>query len=85
MTCASVERRKPFIVLRPPGGEIEVLVPERRLADFPGLTEMTGKPLIVQGLVEEFRGRVQIMVDLPMQIRGLPPAPNIDRAGRPGI
>ncbi len=72
MTCASVEKRKPFIILRPPGGEIEVLVPERRLADFPGLMEMTGKPIVVRGLIEEFRGRVQIMADVPMQIRGLP-------------
>lgn len=71
MTCASVERRKPFIVLHPPGGEIEVLIPERRLADFLGLMEMTGKPVVVQGLIEEYRGRVQIMADMPMQIRGL--------------
>jgi micrococcal nuclease len=72
MICASVEERKPFIVLRPPGGEIEVLIPERRRADFPGLEEMAGKAILVKGLVEEFRGRVQIMVDLPMQIRVLP-------------
>lgn len=72
MDCDSVERRKPFIVLRPAGGEIEVLVPERRLADFPGLEALAGKPIVVRGLVEEFRGRLQIMADLPMQISGLP-------------
>jgi DNA/RNA endonuclease YhcR with UshA esterase domain len=33
--------------------------------------EMTGKPVVVQGLIEEYRGRVQIMADMPMQIRGL--------------
>ena len=73
MACASVEERKPFIVLRPPDGEFEVLVPERRRADFPGLDAMAGKTLLVKGLVEEFRGRVQIVADLPMQIRILPP------------
>lgn len=72
MTCASVEERKPFIVLRPPGGEFEGLVPERRRADFPGLDTMAGKALLITGLVEEFRGRVQIVADLPMQIRILP-------------
>ena len=73
MACASVEERKPFIVLRPPGGEFELLVPEWRRADFPGLDAMAGKTLLVKGLVEEFRGRVQIVADLPMQIRILPP------------
>lgn len=72
MICASVEERKPFIVLRPPSGEFEVLVPGRRRADFPVLEGLAGKPILVKGLVEEFRGRLQIMVDLPMQIRSLP-------------
>ncbi len=85
MTCASVEERKPFIVLRPPGGEFEVLIPERRRADFPGLGAMAGKALLVTGLVEEFRGRVQIMVDLPMQIQVLPSLHILDTTGLPGI
>jgi micrococcal nuclease len=72
MICASVEERKPFIVLHSPGGEFEAIVPERRRADFPGLEAMAGKPVLVKGLVEEFRRRVQIVVDLPMQIRILP-------------
>jgi micrococcal nuclease len=72
MTCASVEERKPFIVLRHSGVEFEVLVPERRRADFPDLNAMAGKTLLVAGLVEEFRGRIQIMVDLPLQIKILP-------------
>jgi micrococcal nuclease len=92
MICASVERRKPFIVLLPPGGEFEVLVPEKRRADFPALEAMAGKPVLVKGLVEEFRGRLQIVLDLPMQIRILPSlhivdpfadaAPRLSRRGR---
>lgn len=85
MICASVEERKPFIVIRPPGGEFEVLVPERRRADFPGLEAMAGKPVLVTGLVEEFRGRVQIMVDLPLQLKILPYLRIVDSAVRPGI
>jgi len=85
MICASVEDRKPFIVLHPPGGEFEVLVPGRRRADFPGLEGLTGKPVLVKGLVEEFRGCLQIMVDLPMQIRSLPSMRILDTAVGPGI
>ncbi len=85
MVCDSVEKRKPFIVLRPAGGEIEVLVPERRLADFPGLEALAGKLIVVRGLVEEFRGRIQIMADLPMQIRIHSSSRGIDRARRPGL
>ncbi len=85
MTCASVEVRKPFIVLHSPRGEFEVLVPERRRADFPGLDAMAGKNLLVTGLVEEFWGRVQIVADLPMQIKSMPFLPIVDRACRPGI
>ncbi len=85
MICASVEERKPFIVIRPPGGEIEVLVPERRRADFRGLDAMKGKAVLVKGLIEEFQGRFQIMADLPLQLRILPAARIVDTAPRPGI
>ena len=85
MTCASIGKRRPFVVLQPPGGEMEVLVPERRLSDFPGLEAMAGKSIIVRGLIEEFGGRTQIMVDVPLQIREAAPGRAIDRALRPGL
>ena len=69
MTCETVAERTPFIVLNPVGGGLEVLVPERRRADFPGLEAMTGKTVLVKGLVEEYRGRIQIMADVPLQIK----------------
>ena len=74
MTCGALAERKPFVVLDAAGGGLEVLVPERRRADFPGLETMTGKTLLVKGLVEEYRGRIQIMADVPLQIRVLPGA-----------
>lgn len=85
MTCASIEERKPFIVLRTPDGEFEAIIPERRRADFTDLEAMAGKTLLVTGLVEEFRGRVQIVADLPMQIKVLPFLYIVDRAGVPEI
>jgi hypothetical protein len=85
MVCASVGRRRPFVVLRPPGGEMEVLVPERRLADFPGLETLAGKTIRVRGLIEEFGGRIQIMVDVPLQLREAASSRAIDMASRPGL
>jgi micrococcal nuclease len=85
MACASVEVRRPFMVLVPAGREIEVLVPDRRRADFPGLEAMAGKVLLVKGLVEEFEGRPQIMVDVPLQLKVLPMARIVDRPSRPGL
>lgn len=85
MTCASVEERKPFIVLRAPDGEFEAIILERRRTDFTDLEAMAGKTLLVTGLVEEFQGRVQIVVDLPMQIKVLLSSPSVDRVARPGI
>jgi micrococcal nuclease len=87
MICASIEERKPYVVIRPPGRELEVLIPERRRADFPGIEALAGKSVLVKGLVEEFRGRLQIMIDVPIQLRFLPSMliVEIDKPLRPGL
>jgi micrococcal nuclease len=85
MTCAAVETRKPFIVLSPAGGGFEVLIPERRRADFPGLEALAGKSLLVKGLVEEYKGRIQIMIDVPLQLKVLPAGRLVDSAVPPGL
>ncbi len=85
MTCGAVEKRKPFIVLSPPGGGFEALVPERRRADFPGLEALAGKVVLVKGLVEEYKGRIQIMIDVPLQLKVLTAGRSVDRAVPPGI
>jgi micrococcal nuclease len=85
MTCGAVDERPPFIVLSPPGGGFEILVPARKRADFPGLEALAGKIVLVKGLVEEYKGRVQIMVDVPLQLRVLPVTRIVDRAVPTGL
>ena len=68
MTCSGFEERRSFIVLHSHEGGFEALVPKESSAAFPGLKELTGKTIIVSGLVEEFDNAVQILLYLPRQI-----------------
>jgi micrococcal nuclease len=68
MTCAGFEERRSFAVLHSHEGGFEALVPKEFSAAFPGLKGLTGKTIVVSGLVEEFDGALQILLYLPMQI-----------------
>jgi len=67
--CAEISRKKSFLSLRSADGAIEALAPRSQLWFFPGIESCAGKEIIVTGFLEEFRGRVQIMLFFPRQLR----------------
>jgi micrococcal nuclease len=67
--CADVSRKKTFLYLRSGDDGFEALVPRDRLQLFPGIKACAGKELIVTGFLEEFRGRPQILIAFPHQLR----------------
>jgi len=69
MTCAGFEERRSFAVLRAHEGGFEALVPKEFSPAFPGLKDLTGKTIVVTGLVEEFDGTLQILLYLPRQLK----------------
>jgi micrococcal nuclease len=73
--CARAFDRGGFRVLDPGEAAFEVVVPQNVLRLLPGPLDYPGRTLLVTGLVEEFRGRPQIMVGVPSQIRIVNGAP----------
>jgi micrococcal nuclease len=69
MTCTGFEERRSFAVLHSLEGGFEALVPKGFRAAFPGLEGLTGKTVVVTGLVEEFDGTLQILLYLPRQLK----------------
>ena len=67
--CAEISRKKSFLSLRSADGAIEALAPRSQLWFFPGIESCAGKEIIVTGFLEEFRGRPQIMLSFPRQLR----------------
>ena len=67
--CAEVSRKRSFRYLRSADDAFEALVPRDRLTFFPGIESCRGKEIIVTGFLEEFRGRPQIMLSFPRQLR----------------
>jgi len=67
MTCTGFEERRSFAVLHSSESGFEALVPKEFRVAFPGLEGLTGKTIVVSGLVEEFGGTLQILLYLPRQ------------------
>lgn len=67
--CAEVSRRSSFLYLRSEDKSFEALVPPDRLPFFPESESCGGEEIIVTGFLEEFRGRPQIMLSFPRQLR----------------
>jgi micrococcal nuclease len=67
--CAGVSKRRPFLVLRAADSDFEAIVPLDRVPFFSGVENCRGKEVIVTGFLEEFRGRPQIMLSFPRQLR----------------
>ena len=53
----------------PAEGDFEAVVPLDVLRTFPGSLEFENRAVEVTGLVEEYRGRPQIMIGLPAQVK----------------
>lgn len=73
--CARAYDRGGFRVLDPGGAAFEAVIPQNVLRLLPGPLDYAGRTLLVTGLMEEFRGRPQIMVGVPSQVRIVDGAP----------
>ena len=69
LTCAQTEPRGKFCFLYDSGAEFSALIPQECLSLFPDIKKYEGKTLSITGFLEEFRGKPQILVSLPSQIR----------------
>ena len=67
--CAEISKEHSNLYLRPAGGAVEALIPRDRLAVFPGISGCLGKEIIVSGFLEVYRGRTQVMLFFPRQLR----------------
>lgn len=67
--CVEVSRKRSFLYLRSADDAFEALAPLDRLPFFPEIESCGGKQIIVTGFLEEFRGRPQIMLSFPRQLR----------------
>jgi len=67
--CAQTEPQGKFFFLHDSGGEFSALIPQESLFLFPDAKKYKGKTLSITGFLEEFKGKPQILVFLPCQIR----------------
>jgi micrococcal nuclease len=67
--CQKIADSKLFLFLRSVDGAIEALIPQTRIAAFPGIQGCEGKEIIVTGVLEEFKGRPHIVLFCPRQLR----------------
>ncbi len=71
--CVRTFERSRYRVLVPSEGDFEAVVPVDVLASFPGSLDFEKKDMEVTGLVEEYKGRPQIVIGLPAQVKVLIP------------
>jgi micrococcal nuclease len=67
--CARATERGRLRILEAEGALFEVVIPAAVLTALPGSLDFKGRTLEATGLVEEFRGRPQIMIGVPSQLR----------------
>jgi len=83
--CVRTFDRARFRVLVPAEGEFEAVVPIDVLASFPGSLDFENKTMEVTGLIEEYRGRPQIVIGLPVQVKVVDDPKALRFRPRPGI
>ena len=66
--CKSTLPRGKFVFLNSSQGEFSALIPKESLSLYPDPQSFMGKDLSVTGFLEEYKGKPQIMILLPMQI-----------------
>jgi micrococcal nuclease len=67
--CVRAFNRSRYRILVPAEGQFEAVIPLDVLASLPGALDFENHELDVTGLVEEFKGRPQVMIGLPAQIK----------------
>lgn len=66
--CKSALPRGKFVYLNSSQGEFSALIPKESLSLYPDPQSFMGKDLTVKGFLEEYKGKPQIMILLPMQL-----------------
>jgi micrococcal nuclease len=69
MRCAQVQKKGSFLYLCAAGDGLEALIPHGRASLFQGAESCVGKELLLTGLIEQFSGRLQVMLWFPRQLR----------------
>lgn len=72
--CSKVRKSRPFLYLESADGSFEALIPRDRQANFSPPETLIGRTLIATGFLEEFRGRLQIVLFFPRQLHFPKPA-----------
>jgi len=67
--CARMFERGRFMILLPSEGDFEAVAPRDVLTTFPGSIDFERRTVEVTGLVEEFKGRPQIVIGLAAQVK----------------
>jgi micrococcal nuclease len=67
--CLRSFKRGRFRVLVPDEGDFETVIPQDVVVTLPGPLDFEKRLVEVTGLIEEFKGRPQIMIGLPAQVR----------------
>ena len=70
--CVRTFERARFRVLVPSEGNFEAVVPVDVLAALPGSLDFENKDMEVTGLVEMYKGRPQIVIGVPVQVKVIP-------------
>ncbi|MFO7733447.1 MAG: thermonuclease family protein [Candidatus Aminicenantes bacterium] len=80
--CARAFERSRLRILAAEGAEFETVIPAAVLKALPGSLDFKGRTIEATGLVEVFRGRPQIMIGVPGQLRRID-GPANDPSGSP--
>jgi micrococcal nuclease len=67
--CSKVEAKRQFYFLCSSEGDFDALIPQENISSFPDIKSFENKTLVVTGFIEEYKGRVQIIVFFPLQIK----------------
>ncbi len=67
--CSKARKSRSFFYLESANGSFEALIPRDYQANFSLPETLTGRLLIATGYMEEFRGRPQILLFFPSQLR----------------
>jgi micrococcal nuclease len=67
--CSSIQTRMRFSLLLSPVGEFQVLIPREKSSSFPDLRSFSNRTLIVTGFLGDFRGRTEMRLFSPHQIK----------------
>lgn len=69
--CARSFKRGSVRILEAEGAEFDAVIPLDVLKSFPGPLDFAGRTLETTGLVELYKGRPQVMIGVPVQLKRL--------------